>query len=210
MQTRISSLRIGETVRGYGAMLSNARYSAYILVYGIAFGSLLGYYATTPYLFTRELGYAPHQYGYLLILNVVFYIAGVQVSRLMVPRLGIDRPLLLAIVAYALSAAMFLVVELFADMDTLSVLLPMSVFIFGTGLVSPAANAGALTMFHDRTGAATAFVGFAIVIGGAVFSGALAQVRIQHLWQLGAYVGVIAVVSSAIYLAFLRKAPAAA
>jgi hypothetical protein len=38
-----------------------------------------------------------------------------------------------------------------------------------------------------------------------VFSGVLAHLRIEHLWQLGTYVGVIAVVSSAIYLTVLRK-----
>jgi MFS family permease len=78
-------------------------------------------------------------------------------------------------------------------------------FIFGAGLVSPAANAGAMTIFREHAGAATAFVGFAVVIGGAVFSGALAQVHIRHLWQLGAYVGIITAVSGTIWLAILRK-----
>jgi len=206
--TRITTLRIGETLRGDAAMLGNLQYSAYLLVYGIAFGSLLGYYATTPYLFTRELGFASYQYGYLLIFNVVFYVAGAQCSRLATRRWGIERPLMLAMLAYALSTALFLVVELFAELDTLSVLIPISVFIFGAGLVSPAANAGAMTIFREHAGAATAFVGFAVVIGGAVFSGALAHVHIRHLWQLGAYVGTITVVSSAITFAILRKPPA--
>jgi len=112
--------------------------------------------------------------------------------------------------AYVLSTAMFLVVELFAELDTLSVLIPISAVIFGAGLVSPAANAGAMTIFRERAGAATAFVGFAIVIGGAVFSGALAHVHIRHLWQLGAYVGIITAVSGAIWLTILRKPPASA
>jgi DHA1 family 2-module integral membrane pump EmrD-like MFS transporter len=117
---------------------------------------------------------------------------------------------MLAMIAYALSTAMFLVAELFADLDTLSVLIPISVFIFGAGLVSPAANAGAMTIFRERAGAATAFVGFAIVIGGAVFSSALAHLHIQHLWQLGAYVAIITVVSSALTFGVLRKPPAEA
>jgi hypothetical protein len=210
LATRIATLRIGETLRGDAAMLGNLQYSAYLLVYGIAFGSLLGYYATTPYLFTRELGFASYQYGYLLIFNVVFYVAGAQCSRLATRRWGIERPLMLAMLAYARSTALFLVVELFAELDTLSVLIPMSVFIFGAGLVSPAANAGAMTIFREHAGAATAFVGFAVVIGSAVFSGALAHVDIRHLWQLGTYVGTITVVSSAITVAILRKPPAQA
>jgi len=209
LKTRVAALRVGETLRGDAAMLRNLRYSAYLLVYGIAFGSLLGYYATTPYLFTRELGFASYQYGYLLIFNVIFYVAGVQASRLATRRWGIERPLILAMMAYALSTAMFLVVELFAELDTLSVLIPISVFIFGAGLVSPAANAGAMTIFRERAGAATAFVGFAIVIGGAVFSSALAHLHIRHLWQLGAYVATITVVSSALTFGVLRKPPEA-
>jgi hypothetical protein len=81
-------------------------------------------------------------------------------------------------------------------------------FILGAGLVSPAANAGAMTIFREHAGAATAFVGFAIVIGGAVFSGALAHVQIRHLWQLGAYVGIITALSSAMVFGVLRTAPA--
>ncbi len=190
-------------------MLRNGRYSAYLAIYGIAFGSLLGYYATTPYLFTRELGYTSYQYGYLLIFNVVFYIAGAQISRRIVRRTGVDRPILFAMIAYAASTVAFFVVELFVDLGTLSVLIPISIYIFGAGLVSPAANAGAMTLFRDRAGAAAAFVGFAISIGGALFSGVLAHVHVRDLWQLGVYVAVISLVSSAIYFRFLRASSGA-
>jgi MFS transporter, DHA1 family, multidrug resistance protein len=205
IRTRIPSLRIGGILHSDVEMLRNVRYSSYILIYAIAFGGLFGYYATTPYLFTRELGYSSYQYGYLLIFNVVSYVAGTQVSRLLVSRLGVDRPLLFALFAYLLSAVMFVVAEAFVDLDTLSVLVPISGFIFGAGLVSPAANAGAMTMFREHAGAATAFVGFAITISGAVFSGALAHLHIRALWQLGSYVGVITLISSAIYLMVLRE-----
>ncbi|MEM7024869.1 MAG: hypothetical protein AAF637_20155, partial [Pseudomonadota bacterium] len=143
--------------------------------------------------------------GYLLIFNVAVYVSGVQISRVGVHRHGIDRPLLLALGTYAISATMFFVAEVFADLDVLGILIPISVFIFGAGLVSPAANAGAMTIFQERAGAATAFVGFAVVMGGAVFSAVLAHVHIQHLWQLGAYVGAITIASSAIYAALLRR-----
>jgi DHA1 family bicyclomycin/chloramphenicol resistance-like MFS transporter len=193
-----------QVIDNYRTMLRNGRYSAYLVIYGVAFGSLLGYYATTPYLFTRELGYTSYQYGYLLIFNVVFYIAGAQISRRIVRRAGVDRPILFAMIAYATSTVAFFVVELFVDLGTLSVLIPISIYIFGAGLVSPAANAGAMTLFLDRAGAAAAFVGFAISIGGALFSGALAHVHVRDLWQLGVYVAVITLVSSAIYFRFLR------
>lgn len=193
-----------QAASSYVTMLRNRRYSAYIAVYGIAFGGLLGYYATTPFLFTRELGYTSYQYGWLLMFNVVFYIAGAQVSRRLVRRLGVDRPMLFALIAYAFSALAFFVVELFTDLSTLGVLLPIGAFIFGAGLVSPAANAGAMTLFRDRAGGASACIGFAISIGGAVFSGALAHVHVRDLWQLGAYVGVITLMSGAIYFQFLQ------
>lgn len=208
LERRTASLDIKEILRGYIHMLSNVRYVSYLLIYGTAFGSVTGYYVTTPYLFTRELGYAPHEYGYLLLVHVASYILGVEVSRFMVARLGTVRPLLFAMIAYAASVLMFVVLEMVATMNTLSVLVPMSMFVFGAGLVSPAANAGAMTIFREHAGAATAFVGFTITIGGAVFSAALSHLHIQHLWQLGAYVGVITLISGAIYLMLLRAQPA--
>jgi DHA1 family bicyclomycin/chloramphenicol resistance-like MFS transporter len=219
----LTSTRMRETLKAGGphqsirevaandlAMLRNGRYSAYIAIYGIAFGGLLGYYATTPYLFVSELGYTSYQYGYLLIFNVLFYIAGAQISRRLVRSVGTQRPILFAMIAYAASALAFFVVEPFVDLGTLSIILPISIFIFGAGLVSPAANAGALTLFRDRAGAAAAFVGFAISAGGAVSSGALAQFHVTDLWQLGAYVAIITLVSSAIYFRFLHGQPAEA
>lgn len=216
----LTSTRMRETLKASGphqsirqvagndlAMLRNGRYSAYIAIYGIAFGGLLGYYATTPYLFVSELGYTSYQYGYLLIFNVLFYIAGAQISRRLVRSVGAQRPILFAMIAYATSALAFFVVELFVDLGTLSIILPISIFIFGAGLVSPAANAGALTLFRDRAGAAAAFVGFAISAGGAVSSGVLAQFHVTDLWQLGAYVAIITLVSSAIYFRFLHGQP---
>ncbi|MEM7026076.1 MAG: multidrug effflux MFS transporter, partial [Pseudomonadota bacterium] len=163
----VARLRLRDALHTDLTMLREPRYSGYLLFYGVAFGSLLGYYATTPYLFTRELGFASYQYGYLLIFNVAVYVSGVQISRVVVHRHGIDRPLLLALGTYAISATMFFVAEIFADLDVLGILIPISVFVFGAGLVSPAANAGAMTIFHERAGAATAFVGFAVVMGGA-------------------------------------------
>lgn len=207
IESRTPSFDI-KAMRGYVYMLGNVRYASYILIYGIAFGSMTGYYATTPYLFTRELGYAPSEYGYLLLVHVACYILGAETSRFLVTKLGTVRPMLFAVIAYAAAALMFGVAEMLGSMDTLSILLPMSVFVFGAGLVSPAANAGAMTLFHEHAGAASAFIGFAITIGGALFSGALAHLHIQHLWQLGAYVGVITLISGAVYLMLQRAPPA--
>jgi MFS transporter, DHA1 family, multidrug resistance protein len=185
-------------------ILSNPRYVGYISVYAIAFGTLVGYYAAAPFIFVGELGYSAHEYGYLLVFNVAFYVLGASVSRFAVPRLGTDLPIVFALIAYASASALFVVLDFVTTMSTFGVLFPMSIFIFGSGLVSPAANTGAMTLFKDRAGAATALIGFSIAAGGAIFSGALSAIHITRLTELGAYIGVATLVTFAIYMTFLR------
>lgn len=205
IRSRNPGLKAAAVLGEYREMLSHREYLGYIGSYAIAFGTLIGYYAAAPYVFVRALGYTPHEYGYLLLVNVGFYVLGAYVARILVPKVGTVRPIVFAMIAFATTSIMFVALELFTTLSTLSVLLPMCIFIFGSGLVSPAANTGAMTLFRDKAGASTAVVGFSIAVGGAVFSGALSAFHITRLVELGTYVGVSTLLCIATYLTCLRK-----
>ena len=189
----------------YLELLDNRRYLGYICAYAIAFGTTIGYYAAAPYIFIRLLDYPPHEYGYLLFLNAVCYVLGATAARLLVPGLGTDRVIQMAIMVFTAASLMTIALEFYTHISTVSVLVPMSIFIFGSGLVSPAANAGAMTIFRDRAGASTAVIGFSIAIGGAIFSGALSAHHIARLGELGAYLGASTLASVALYIILLRR-----
>ena len=189
----------------YLELLDNRRYLGYICAYAIAFGTTIGYYAAAPYIFIRLLDYPPHEYGYLLFLNAVCYVLGATAARLLVPGLGTDRVIQMAIMVFTAASLMTIALEFYTHISTASVLVPMSIFIFASGLVSPAANAGAMTIFRDRAGASTAVIGFSIAIGGAIFSGALSAHHIARLGELGAYLGASTLASVALYIILLRR-----
>jgi DHA1 family bicyclomycin/chloramphenicol resistance-like MFS transporter len=184
------NLAASEVAHSYFSMLKDGRYFAYVFMYCI---------------FVTELDYTSHEYGYLLLVNAVCYVLGASSSRFVMAKLGTTRPLSMSLVVYGLSVMLFFAFELHSTMSALGVLVPMSVFAFGSGLVSPAANAGALTMFKGSTGASAAIIGCAITLGGAVATGILAHVDITRLWQLALYVGLAALINLATYLIFLRK-----
>jgi MFS transporter, DHA1 family, multidrug resistance protein len=189
----------------YLELLGNRRYLGYVCTYAVAFGTTIGYYAAAPYIFIRLLGYSPHAYGYLLFFNAACYVLGATTARLLVPRLGNDPLIRMAIAVFTSASILTVVLDFHTAITTTSVLLPMSIFIFGSGLVSPAANAGAMTIFRDRAGPSTAVIGFSIAIGGAIFSGALSAHHIASLGELGAYLGVSTLASIALYLALLHR-----
>lgn len=199
------SLRATKVATTYLEMLRHRQYLGYLLAYAISYGTMLGYYAAAPYIFIDVLGYRSHEYGFLLIFNVGFYVVGALVARMIVPRFGSNRVLVLAITVFAAAAIVAVVLDQYMTISTVGVLIPMSIFIFGAALVSPAANTGAMTMFKDRAGASTAIVGFAPVIGGAIFNAGLSTVHITRLWELGAYVGFSALLSVAGYLFLLHR-----
>jgi DHA1 family bicyclomycin/chloramphenicol resistance-like MFS transporter len=205
IRSRNSGLKAAAVIGEYREMLSHREYLGYIGLYAISFGTLIGYYAAAPYIFVRALGYTPHEYGYLLLVNVGFYVLGASVARILVPKVGTVRPIVFAMIAFTTTSIIFLALGRFTTLSTLSVLLPMCIFIFGCGLVSPAANTGAMTIFRDKAGASTAVVGFSIAVGGAVFSGTLSVFHITRLVELGAYVGVSTLLCIATYLTCFRK-----
>ncbi len=187
----------------YWEMLRGRRYLGYVLSYAIAFGSLVGYYAAAPYIFIERLGYRPHEYGYFLAFNAVSYVLGASVARALIPRIGTDRTIAFALIPFALAAALLAAWHFTSGMSVAGVVLPMSIFIFGCGLVSPAANTGAMTIYKERAGASTAIIGFSIAIGGAIFNAGLSGVHITRLWELGAYVAASAAISIASYRGLL-------
>jgi DHA1 family bicyclomycin/chloramphenicol resistance-like MFS transporter len=189
----------------YMELLGNRRYLGYICAYAIAFGTTIGYYAAAPYIFIRLLGYSPHEYGYLLFFNALCYVLGATAARLLVPGQGSDRVIQMAILVFITASFLTIALDFYTHISTASVLVPMSIFIFGSGLVSPAANAGAMTIFRDRAGASTAVIGFSIAIGGAIFSGALSAHHIVNLGELGPYLGVSTLASIALYLVLLHR-----
>jgi len=214
----VGAMRLPETLAGknpdltasrvlgeYLELFGNRRYVGYICTYAVAFGTTIGYYAAAPYIFIRLLGYSPHAYGYLLFFNAICYVLGAAAARLLVPRLGTDRVIQLAIAVFTAASLLAVSLDFYTRISTASVLVPMSIFISGSGLVSPAANAGAMTIFRDRAGASTAVIGFSIAIGGAVFSGALSAHHIASLGELGAYLGVSTLASIALYFVLLRR-----
>ena len=203
--SRNLALKAAAVVGEYREILSHREYLGYVGSYAIAFGSLIGYYAAAPYIFVRALGYTPHEYGYLLLVNVGFYVLGAWVSRILIPKVGTVLPIVFAMITFATTSIIFVTLELFGSLSTLSVLLPMCIFIFGSGLVSPAANTGAMTLFRDKAGASTAILGFSIAVGGAVFSGALSVFHVTRLVDLGTYVGVSTLLCIATHLTCLRK-----
>ncbi|MEO8440621.1 MAG: multidrug effflux MFS transporter [Spartobacteria bacterium] len=206
---RTPELRPSRVLSEYLAMLRTRQYSGYLISYGIAFGGLIGYYAAAPYLFIKVLGYRPHEYGYLLLINAAFYIFGVWTGKTIVVRSGSKRPIAFAILAYLIASLVFVVMDSFTDMSAVTILIPMCVFIFGSGLVSPAANSGAMSIFKTKAGASTAIIGFSIAIGGAFFNTGLSTVHISRLWELGTYVAIIALASAANYFINLQEKPRA-
>jgi DHA1 family bicyclomycin/chloramphenicol resistance-like MFS transporter len=148
----------------YLGLFGNRRYLGYICTYAVAFGTTIGCYATAPYIFIRLLDYPPHEYGCLLFLNAVCYVLGATAARLLVPGPGTDRMIQMAVMVFTAASLLTAALNVYTHLSTASVLVPMSIFIFGSGLVSPAENAGVMTIFRDRAGASTAVIGFSIAI----------------------------------------------
>ena len=129
----------------------------------------------------------------------------------LVIRLGIDTVIGIGAVLATVGGAIFFLALYIGVTSSLAVVLPMTVYLAGLGMVLPQSIAGAMTPFPDRAGAASSLFGF-IQQAVAALCGALVGLTLDRgAMPLAAAVAIMGTATLAIWLATrgIRKSHAA-
>jgi len=70
----------------YGKLLGNARIAGVSLIGGLIVSSVFSYLSTSSFLFQREFGLSPQEYGIISAVNAVAFVVGTQVSAVVAER----------------------------------------------------------------------------------------------------------------------------
>ena len=105
-------------------------------------------------------GLAPFDFGVAFALGSVGYMAGSAIAARLVIRLGLDGVLGLGGCACAAGGLAMVAAVAFGFTSSMSLVLPMAVYLAGLGMVLPQGIAGAMTPFPERAGAASSLFGF--------------------------------------------------
>ncbi len=171
-------------LQSYIKCFKHKQYTGSLLMYGLFFGLQLGYYTAAQFLFIITLHYSKQQYAHFMIFTVFGYIAGAYVAKKLVGKLSLASIVLLASSVSVTGLILLIILNATIGMRALTILLPMSIIIFGSGMISPAVNTLAMSVFKRNKGSAAALLGCAMSGFSALFSAALALSTARNLFPL--------------------------
>ena len=198
-------ITVKQMLSDYFLLFKMKRYFGCVLIYMLSSGSMIGYYALAPFLFINRLDFSAHTYGYLALITVASYLLGAFVCVKIAPKFGVNKMILLGTSILVTSALLLAVFSLFYSVNLASVLVPMSVYMFGAAILSPNVNTGAMTESASIAGAGAAIMMFCMYAGAAIFSWIATSLSLNTLKPLAIYVVVVSLLAFAIFCVMVYR-----
>ncbi|MCW2641276.1 MAG: Bcr/CflA family drug resistance efflux transporter [Dactylosporangium sp.] len=156
------------TLRGMRSLLRDRGYVGYVLALGMAGAGLFAYISGSSFVLQRVYGASPQVYGLLFGLNAFGFVLVGQLNGRLVHRVPPHRLLSVALVVLVGAAVGLLLAARWHSL--LAAAVPLFVFMSALGMVLPNSQALALDLHPDRAGAASALLGAAQSLCGAIIA----------------------------------------
>jgi DHA1 family bicyclomycin/chloramphenicol resistance-like MFS transporter len=171
-------------LRSYRLMARNPAYLSYLAITSASYAGLFAWISGSAFVLQDLYGLAPFDFGVAFALGSVGYMAGSLLAARLVIKLGLDGVLGLGGCACAAGGLAMVAAVAFGLVSSMSLVLPMAVYLAGLGMVLPQGIAGAMTPFPERAGAASSLFGFTQQTLAAVCGAAVGWFLGQSAWPL--------------------------
>ncbi|MBW1596523.1 multidrug effflux MFS transporter [Streptomyces sp. JJ38] len=160
-------------LRAMRGLLADRVFSGYLLTGSLAFAGLFAYIAASPFVVQEIYGASPQAFSLLFMVNSIGLVAVGQLNgKVLVGRFDLDRVLLLGLgVTGAAALALLLMTSgMFGEPGLPAIATGLFVLMSGMALVLPNANSQGLQRAPHAAGSASALLGTAQFLVGAVAS----------------------------------------
>ncbi len=153
-------LTLSRVLRAFRSMLSTRAFLGYQMAGSFSFAALFCYLSTVAFFLPDVFNVPTSLFGYAFALTVFGFMTGSLANASLVMRYGMDKTLRAGLLTSLVSA--MCIVGLAAEAQKHMVILALlsSTFFFGVGLTSANASMGAISLFRNQAGAASAVYGF--------------------------------------------------
>lgn len=195
----------------YRVIFRNRAYRAYLAMCTATYSGLLAWLAGSAFLLQDVYKLSALEFGFVFALGSVGFLAGSNISARIVGRLGIDTVIGIGAVLATVGGGAFFLSVYLGFTSFLAVVLPMTVYLSGLGMVLPQSIAGAMTPFPERAGAASSLFGFIQQSIAALCASLVGLMLDRGAVPLAAAVASMGIATLAIWLATrgVRKSNAA-
>ena len=187
---RRNILAIKRALQGYISIIRHRHLLGYAgagaFFYGVVFASISG----TPFAYISYYGVTPQIYGLLFALGIIGLMFVNQINRILVAKVHHDHILQVGVIVAAV-ATMMLAFDARTDWGgLLGLVIPILFFISANGFIVANSMVGALSLFPESAGAASALIG-ALQYGFGVLGSTLVAVFADGTpWPMGAVMAI--------------------
>ncbi|UYQ61796.1 Bcr/CflA family multidrug efflux MFS transporter [Streptomyces peucetius] len=164
---------VGEALRTMRGLLADRVFAGYMLTGGLAFAALFAYISASPFVVQEIYGASPQTFSLLFGVNSIGLITVGQINgRLLVGRVSLDKALGfgLSVITLAATALLLMTAGVFGEVGLFPIAAGLFVLMSAMGLAMPNTNALALLRTPHAAGSASALIGTASFLIGAIAS----------------------------------------
>src|SRR6185295_14292941 len=188
-------------LRSYRIVARNPAYLAYLGITSASYAGLFAWISGSAFVLQDLYGLAPFDFGLAFALGSIGYMTGSAIAARLVIRLGLDGVLGLGGCACAAGGLALVAAVAFGLTSSMSLVLPMAIYLAGLGMVLPQGIAGAMTPFPERAGAASSLFGFLQQTAAALCGAAVGWFLGQSAWPLALGVATMGLATFGLWLA---------
>ena len=155
-----TALEVSRLVRTYAFLIRDREFIGYTLCASGIFCGMFTFISGSSFVLIGYFGLTPMMFGVSFSLFIFGYIAGTFVSGAYALRFGSKVLIIYGAIISSVSGGIGVGLILLGIEHVLTVMAPMSLFMFGAGLVLPNAQMGGIAAFPRMAGAASALLGF--------------------------------------------------
>jgi MFS transporter, DHA1 family, multidrug resistance protein len=178
-ERRLEPISITGILSGFRVLLRHPGYRLYVALNTLTYSGLFSFISASSFVLQGTYGMSPLGFGMSFGLTVLGYIAGTILAQRMVTARGLDGTIRPGVWCMAGGGILMFIAMAAGGFSALEVTLPMTLYVFGVGLVMPQSNASAMMPFPDRAGAASSLLGL-IQMSFSAASGTLLAVLITR------------------------------
>lgn len=203
-QKNPDALRLRPMFATYLTVLRAPSFNAYAWPAASSYAALFAFISGGSFALIRVLGVAPTAYGFCFSFVVAGYVIGTLLCRRSVARHGLQRTLTTGAAVQVVSGLAMALLAAAGVQQVAAILLPMFGTTIGHGMIQPVAQAGTVAKFPRNAGAATALMGFVMMLIATVV-GQLLGASFDGTVRPLAYAVAAAALASAVFAATLVR-----
>jgi DHA1 family bicyclomycin/chloramphenicol resistance-like MFS transporter len=191
---------LSSMLASYRTVARNPVYLAYLGMASTVYAGLFAWISGASFVLQGLYGLTPFHFGLVFAMGSCGFMFGSFLASRIVRRVGLDGVIGVGACALTLGGLGMVLSVAIGFTSSLSIVLPMAIYLAGLGMVLPQSIAGALTPFPDRAGAASSLFGFVQQSVAAACGAGVGWLLGHNAWPLAGAVAFMGLATSLIWL----------